>query len=58
MNQKLKGIMEKTFGFCKRWTEIGGKCYLYITDDMTHVGEYRYTGNLLVDMTNNLKKID
>ena len=46
------------FGFCKRWTQIGGKCYLYVADDITHVGEYRYTGNLLVDMTNNLKKID
>jgi len=46
------------FGFCKRWTKIGGKCYLYVADDITHVGEYRYTGNLLVDMTNNLKKID
>jgi len=46
------------FGFCKRWTKIGGKCYLYVADDITHVGEYRYTGNLLMDMTNNLKKID
>ena len=46
------------FGFCKRWTEIGGKCYIYVTDDITHVGEYRYTGNLLLDMTQNLKKID
>jgi hypothetical protein len=46
------------FGFCKRWTKIDGKCYLYVADDITHVGEYRYTGNLLVDMTNNLKTID
>jgi hypothetical protein len=46
------------FGFCKRWSEIGGKCYLYVADDITHVGEYRYTGNLLNDMKQNLKKID
>ena len=46
------------FGFCKRWTEIGGKCHLYVGDDITHIGEYRYTGNLYTDMKQNLKKID
>jgi len=46
------------FGFCKRWTQIGGKCYLYVLDDIVHIGEYRYEGNLMVDMQTNLKKID
>jgi hypothetical protein len=55
---ETKRYFGEDFGFCKRWTEIGGKCYLYVSDDLTHVGEYRYTGNLLVDMRNNLKKID
>ena len=55
---ETKRYYGEDFGFCKRWTEIGGKCYLYVTDDITHVGEYRYTGNLLLDMTENLKKID
>ena len=55
---ETKKYYGEDFGFCKRWTEIGGKCYLYVTDDITHVGEYRYTGNLLLDMTENLKKID
>ena len=35
------------FGFCKKWTEIGGKCYAYIEDNISHVGEYQYKGRLL-----------
>ena len=35
------------FGFCKKWTAIGGKCYCYITEDITHVGEYAYNGKLM-----------
>jgi hypothetical protein len=34
------------FGFCKKWTKIGGKCYCYIDDYITHVGEYQYNGRL------------
>jgi len=55
---ETKRYYGEDFGFCKRWTDIGGKCYLYVKDDITHVGEYKYTGNLLVDMKQNLKKID
>ena len=35
------------FGFCKKWTAIGGKCYCYVSDDITHVGEYAYNGKLM-----------
>jgi len=35
------------FGFCKKWTAIGGKCYCYVNDDITHVGEYAYNGKLM-----------
>ena len=55
---ETKRYYGEDFGFCKRWTEIGGKCYLYVPDNLTHIGEYRYTGNLLKDMQQNLKKID
>lgn len=55
---ETKRYYGEDFGFCKRWTEIGGKCYLYVADNITHIGEYRYTGNLLEDMRQNLKKID
>jgi hypothetical protein len=34
------------FGFCRKWTAIGGKCYCYIDDFITHVGEYQYNGRL------------
>ena len=35
------------FGFCKKWTAIGGKCYCYVSDDITHIGEYAYNGKLM-----------
>ncbi len=34
------------FGFCKKWTAIGGKCYCYVDDFISHVGEYQYNGRL------------
>jgi hypothetical protein len=40
-NKKYYG---EDFGFCKKWTDIGGKCYCYIGDYITHVGEYQYSG--------------
>jgi len=49
-NKKYYG---EDFGFCKKWTAIGGKCYGYIQSDITHVGEYQYTGKLL----DNLEKV-
>jgi len=45
------------FGFCKRWTEIGGKCHILVDQYITHVGEYRYTGRLMDDL-HFTKKID
>ena len=38
--------MEKIFGFCRKWTKIGGKCYCYVDDYITHIGEYSYNGRL------------
>jgi hypothetical protein len=32
------------FAFCKRWKDIGGKCYAWIMDHITHVGEHQYKG--------------
>jgi len=42
-NKKYYG---EDFGFCRKWTKIGGKCYIYIDDYITHVGEYQYSGRL------------
>jgi len=43
---KTKKYYGEDFGFCKKWTAIGGKCYCYIDDYITHVGEYQYNGRL------------
>jgi hypothetical protein len=40
---ETKRYYGEDFGFCKRWTEIGGKCHILVDEYITHVGEYRYT---------------
>jgi hypothetical protein len=47
---ETKKYYGEDFGFCKRWTEIGGKCHILVDDYITHVGEYRYTGRLMDDL--------
>ncbi len=44
---ETKKYYGEDFGFCKKWTTIGGKCYCYVSDDITHVGEYAYNGKLM-----------
>ena len=39
-----KHYLGEDFAFCKRWKDIGGKCYAWIMDHITHVGEHQYTG--------------
>jgi hypothetical protein len=39
-----KSYLGEDFAFCKRWKDIGGKCYALITDRITHVGEHQYRG--------------
>ena len=43
---KSKKYYGEDFGLCKKWTAIGGKCYCYVDDFITHVGEYQYNGRL------------
>ena len=43
---KTKKYYGEDFGFCRKWTAIGGKCYCYVDDFITHVGEYQYNGRL------------
>lgn len=47
---ETKKYYGEDFGFCKRWTEIGGKCHILVDEYITHVGEYRYTGRLMDDL--------
>tara|TARA_R110001599_G_scaffold278519_1_gene479843 strand:- start:136 stop:957 length:822 start_codon:yes stop_codon:yes gene_type:complete len=39
-----KTYMGEDFAFCKRWKDIGGKCYALVTDKITHAGEHQYRG--------------
>jgi len=39
-----KIYLGEDFAFCKRWRDIGGKCYAYINDHITHIGEFPYKG--------------
>jgi len=54
---ETKRYYGEDFGFCKRWTEIGGKCHILVDEYITHVGEYKYTGRLMDDLDFS-KKID
>lgn len=54
---KTKEFFGEDFGFCKRWTEMGGKVHAYILDYITHVGEYQYCGRLW-DELQYTKRID
>jgi hypothetical protein len=47
---ETKKYYGEDFGFCKRWTEIGGKCHILVDNYITHVGEYCYTGRLMDDL--------
>ena len=38
------------FAFSRLWRRIGGKCYALITEYITHVGDYSYTGRLIDEM--------
>lgn len=43
-DKKTHTYMGEDFAFCKRWKDIGGKCYAYVKDIITHVGEHQYCG--------------
>jgi hypothetical protein len=44
--KESKKYFGEDFGFCKKWTAIDGKCYCYIEDLISHIGEYQYSGRL------------
>jgi len=47
---KEKTYLGEDFAFCKRWRDIGGKCYAYIDEYITHIGEHQYCGRLRDEM--------
>ena len=49
-DQENKLFLGEDFAFCRLWRNTGGKCYCYIMDYITHVGEFQYTGRLWDEM--------
>jgi len=41
-----KTYMGEDFYFCKLWTTIGGKIYALCDEQISHIGEYKYTGKV------------
>jgi len=46
---KSKTYTGEDFYFCKLWTSMGGKIYALIDEEISHVGEYHYTGKFMDD---------
>lgn len=49
-DKESKHFLGEDFAFCRLWRNLGGKCYCYIMDYITHVGEFQYTGRLWDEM--------
>ena len=54
---ETKRYFGEDFGFCQRWTDMGGKEYIYALDYITHVGEHQYCGRFY-DQLEALKRVD
>ncbi len=54
---ETKRYFGEDFGFCQRWTDIGGKVYVYVMDHISHIGEHEYCGRFY-DMLTGLKRVD
>ena len=54
---KTKRYFGEDFGFCQRWSDIGGKVYAYINDYITHVGEYQYCGRFRDDLWQGSRRV-
>jgi hypothetical protein len=54
---ETKRYFGEDFGFCQRWTDLGGKVYIYAMDYITHVGDHQYCGRFY-DMLTGMKRVD
>ena len=55
---KTKQYYGEDFGFCKRWTAMGGKIHLYCMDHISHTGEYEYCGRYWDELLASKKAIE
>jgi hypothetical protein len=56
-DQETNKYYGEDFAFCQKWRDIGGKCYCYVNDFITHVGEYSFEGKFIDELINT-RKID
>src|SRR5210317_1443137 len=54
---ETKRYFGEDFGFCQRWSDIGGKVFIYALDYITHVGEHQYCGRFY-DQLEAFKRVD
>jgi len=54
---ETKRYYGEDFGFCQRWSDIGGKVYVYVMDHISHIGDHEYCGRFY-DMLTGLKRVD
>lgn len=61
-----KRYLSEDFTFCKRWRDIGGKIYLDLCVNLTHIGVKKYDGSIFIKFTetgilrmaDNVEKLD
>jgi len=56
-DEKTNKYYGEDFAFCQKWRDIGGKCYCYVDEFITHVGEYSFEGKFIDELINS-RKID
>ena len=49
-DKKKQRYYGEDFAFSRLWRKMGGKCMALITEYITHVGEYQFSGRLLDEM--------
>ena len=54
---ETKRYFGEDFGFCQRWTDMGGKVHVYALDYITHVGDHQYCGRFY-DLLQYTKRVD
>ena len=54
---ETKRYFGEDFGFCQRWSNIGGEVYVYVMDHISHIGDHEYCGRFY-DMLTGLKRVD
>ena len=54
---ETKRYFGEDFGFCQRWTDMGGEVYIYAMDNITHVGDHQYCGRFF-DLLELAKSVD